>query len=87
MRQYRNNQDNRPDVVSSAHWNDFSACSSDAPRLKAMCKHPIPDNPTLVYPLQHKDTPTYSAYSFLAAIARGNSQASCNNITYPRTKL
>ncbi|MEO8973532.1 MAG: hypothetical protein ABI406_18240 [Ktedonobacteraceae bacterium] len=53
MVQYNDKQDNRPDAVSSAHWNDFSTCSSDAPRLKAMRKILISDNPAL--PLQHKD--------------------------------
>jgi len=85
MGHYCNNQDNRPDVVSSAHWNDYSACSISAPLYKAMCKRSLPDYSTPVYPTQHKDTPTYSEYSPPTAIVHGNSQAHCNNITYQRT--
>lgn len=78
-------QDNKPDAVSSAHWNDFGACPSDAPRLEAMYKLPIPVNPALVYPLQHKNSLTFSKYSL--SIGPGNSQAHCNNITYQETRF
>lgn len=87
MGQYCNNRDNRPDVVSSAHWNDYGACSTDDPRLKVMRNLSTPDNSTPVYPSQHKATPTYREYSLPAAIVRGNSQAYCNNITYQKTKF
>jgi hypothetical protein len=84
MLQYFDKQDNKPDAVSSAHWNDFSACSSAAPRLKAMCKLPLVDNPAPANPF--KDTLMCSEYSFPSAIDRGNSQAHCNNITYQKTR-
>ncbi len=51
---YFNDLDNRPDAVSSAHWRDTRACSSDAPRLKAMGYLLIPDN--IALPLLHKAT-------------------------------
>jgi len=54
MVQYFNDLDNRPDAVSSAHWRDNGACSSAAPRYKAMRNLPIPDN--LALPLHHKAT-------------------------------
>ena len=62
MVQHFNDLDNRPDAVSSAHWRDEGACSSNAPRHKAMCNLPIPDN--LALPLQHKDTRNYSDLIF-----------------------
>ncbi len=86
MVQYFDNQDNRPDAVSSAHWNDFSACSSDAPRLEVMDKLPIPHNPAHDYPLQQRNSLTFSKYSLSTAIGRGNSLAHCNNITYQETR-
>lgn len=86
MVQYYSSRDNRPDAVSSAHWNDFSACSSDAPRLEAMYKLPIPHNPTHDYPLQQKNSLTCGKYSLSTPIGRGNSLAHCNNITYQGTR-
>ncbi len=86
MVQYFDNQDNRPDAVSSAHWNDVSACSSDAPRLEAMYKFPIPHNPAHAYPLQPKNSLTFSKYSFSTAIGCGNSLAHRNDITYQETR-
>ncbi|MHB8599783.1 MAG: hypothetical protein ACYDER_23625 [Ktedonobacteraceae bacterium] len=85
MIQYFDNQDNRPDAVSSAHWNDGSACSSDAPRLEAMYKLPIPHNLALAYLLQHKNSLPFSKYSLSTAIGRGNPQAHRRNITYQET--
>jgi hypothetical protein len=81
------NQDNRPDAVSSAHWNDGNACSSDAPRLEAMYKLPIPHNPAPNYPLQQKNSLTFSKYSLSTAIGLGNSQAHCHNIMYQETRF
>ncbi len=87
MIQYFDNQDNKPDAVSSAHWNDGSACSSDAPRLEAMYKLPILHNPAPAYPLQHKNSLTFGKYSLSTAIEPGNSQAHCHNITYQETRF
>jgi hypothetical protein len=87
MVQYFDTQDNKPDAVSSAHWNDGSACSSAAPRLEAMYKLPIPHNSAPAYLVQPKNSLTYSNYSLSTAIGRGNSQAHCHNNTYQETRF
>lgn len=87
MVQYFNDLDNRPDAVSSAHWRDYGACSSNDPRHKAMRNLPIPDNLALAYPLQHKISHTYGKYSLPVAISRACFQVHCNNITYQETKF
>ncbi len=86
MVQYFNGLDNRPDAVSSAHWRDYVACASIAPRHKAICNLPIPDNLTLAFPLQHKFPHTCGKPELLAAVDRACSQARCNNITYQETR-
>lgn len=84
---YNDKQDNRPHAVSSAHWNDFSTCSSAAPRLEAMYKLSIIHNPAHDYPFQHKNSLACSKYNLSTAIGHGNSQAHCHNLTYQETRF
>ena len=56
----------RPDAVSSAHWGDVPACSSDATLLQAMLKLLETNAPALA--IQDKDTSKPLGYITLASI-------------------
>ena len=57
-----------PDVVSSAHWGDVPACSSDATLLEAMLKLLETNAPALA--VQDKDTSEALGYVTLSSINR-----------------
>lgn len=56
MKLYNMIHDKRPVAVSSAHWNDARACSSDAPLFEAMYHLPTLSNPALAHSFHHTDS-------------------------------
>ncbi|HJT59348.1 MAG TPA: ABC transporter ATP-binding protein [Ktedonobacteraceae bacterium] len=77
--------DNEPEAVSSAHWGDVPACSSDATLLQAMLKLLETNAPALA--VQDKDSPEPLGYITLASINREITKTQGNKTTLEETKI
>ncbi len=77
--------DNRPDAVSSAHWRDVPACSSDATLLDALLKLLSTNAPALA--IQANDTNTPPGYITLTSINREITQLHRNATSREETKI
>lgn len=77
--------DNEPEAVSSAHWGDVPACSSDATLLQAMLKLLETNAPALA--VQDKDSPEPLGYITLASINQEITKTQGNKTTLEETKI
>jgi osmoprotectant transport system ATP-binding protein len=77
--------DNKPEVVSSAHWGDFPSIASDATLLEAMLKLIETNAPALA--IQDKDTQEPLGYITLASINQEITKTRSNKITPEETRI